>query len=348
MKNLPAACLLLSCAFFAFSSFTGGKPGDWENAVEKTSPERQTGLPNRPRPTGLLPQEGNKPGNGLFAPGTTPVLISKQFKFTEGPAVDRKGNIYFTDQPNDKIWKYSTKGVLSVFLDKTGRANGMYFDKKGNLLTCSDENNQLWSISPKGKVTVLLDNFQGKRFNGPNDLWVHPGRGDIYFTDPYYQRNYWTRKSPDISGKHVYYLAKKSTAATIADDQLRQPNGIVGTPDGKYLYVADIGDNKTYKYEIDADGRLNNRRLFVNQGSDGMTLDAQGNVYLTGKGVTVYNPAGQQLAHIPVPAGWTANVCFGGKDRSTLFITASEGVYTQAMLVKGARSKTHTPVRRTR
>jgi gluconolactonase len=337
MKNLPAACLLLSGAFFALSSFSGGKTGNRDNAAAISTPARQAGPPEKGRPAARLSRQTEKPGNNLFAPGTQPVLVSKQFKFTEGPAVDRKGNVYFTDQPNDKIWKYSTQGQLSVFLDKTGRANGMYFDKKGNLLTCSDENNQLWSISPKGKVKVLLRDYQGKRFNGPNDLWVHPATGGIYFTDPYYQRSYWTHQSPELSGQHVYYLAKKAGAATIADDQLRQPNGIVGTPDGKYLYVADIGDNKTYKYEIGAEGRLSNRRLFTAQGSDGMTLDAQGNVYLTGKGVTVYNPAGEQIAHIPVPAGWTANVCFGGKDRSTLFITASQGVYTMAMLVQGAR-----------
>jgi gluconolactonase len=262
-------------------------------------------------------------------------LIAKQFTFTEGPAVDKKGNVFFTDQPNDKIWKYGTDGKLSLYRDKTGRANGMYFDKKGNLLTCSDEQNQLWSISPQGKVTVLLTDFQGQHFNGPNDLWIHPKKGGIYFTDPYYQRPYWTRKSPEITGQKVYFLAKKAKAAVVVDDQLRQPNGIVGTPDGKYLYVADIGDNKTYKYAIGPEGTLLNRQLFVAQGSDGMTLDERGNVYLTGKGVTVYNPAGQQIAHIPIPEGWTGNVCFGGKDRKTLFITASEAVYTLPMLVKG-------------
>ena len=114
-----------------------------------------------------------------------PTRISRQFSFTEGPAADKYGNIFFTDQPNNKIWEYDTHGKLSVFLDTAGRSNGMYFDSKGNLVTCADEKNQLWQISPAGKVTILLKDFNGYRFNGPNDVWVDAKDG-IYFTDPFY------------------------------------------------------------------------------------------------------------------------------------------------------------------
>lgn len=271
----------------------------------------------------------------LIVKGATPKLVSKQFKFTEGPAVDEMGNVFFTDQPNDKIWKYDTDGNLTVFLDKTGRANGTYFDKKGNLLTCSDEHNELWSIDTKGHVTVLLKDFQGHRFNGPNDLWIHPN-GGIYFTDPLYKRDYWTRQ-PDIEGQKVYYLAKGKQEAVIAAGNNKQPNGIVGTPDGKYLYVADIGGGKTYKYQINADGTLQEPQLFAEQGSDGMTIDNKGNLYLTGNGVTVYDPSGRKIEHIDIPEKWTGNICFGGKERNTLFITASEGIYIVDMLVKGVQ-----------
>src|SRR5471030_3554863 len=96
-----------------------------------------------------------------------PTLISKQFSFTEGASVDKKGNVFFTDQPNNKIWKYSTDGKLSVFLNNAGRSNGMYFDKMGNLITCADEHNQLWSINPDGAVTVLLKDLDGHLMNGP-------------------------------------------------------------------------------------------------------------------------------------------------------------------------------------
>ena len=269
----------------------------------------------------------------IIAENAKPILVSNQFKFTEGPAVDKKGNVFFTDQPNDKIWKYSTDGQLTVFLDKTGRSNGMYFDKKGNLLTAADEKNELWSISPDKKITVLLDNYQGKLFNGPNDLWIDP-KGGIYFTDPYYQRPYWERKKSELNGQYVYYLAKGKTVPVIVDSNLVQPNGIVGSADGKNLFVADIGDKKTYKYEISKNGEVINRALFVEMGSDGMTLDHKGNLYLTGRGVTVFNSIGKQIEHIEIP-GWTANVCFSGKKRDVLFITSNTAVYTLQMIVKG-------------
>lgn len=269
----------------------------------------------------------------LVQKGASLVQVSKQFTFTEGPAVDKKGNIFFTDQPNDKIWKYSADGKLSLFMDKTGRSNGLYVDKKGRIIACADEKNELWAID-KGKVSVLLDNIKGLKANGPNDLWIDP-KGGIYFTDPYYQRDYWTRKKPEIDKQNVYYLAKGAKEVVLVDGNLKQPNGIVGTPDGKYLFVADIRDSKTYRYEIQADGKLANRQLFAPMGSDGMTLDSQGNLYLTGRGVTIYTKEGEKLGNIPVPSNWVGNICFGGKDRKTLFITASESIYTLQMQVKG-------------
>ncbi len=281
-------------------------------------------------------QPGKPAGDSLtvVAPGAVLKQVSTQFTFTEGPAVDKNGVIYFTDQPNDKIWMYDTAGKLSVFMDKTGRANGLYVDKKGNLIACADEHDELWLISPQKKVTVLLANYKGHRLNGPNDVWLDR-KGGIYFTDPYYQRPYWDRQKPDLAGQNVYYLPNGRREATLVDSTLMQPNGLVGTPDGKYLYVADIRANKTYKYQINGDGSLTNRQLFVNQGSDGMTLDNQGNVYLSGRGVTVYDPSGKKLGTIPVPSKWVGNLCFGGQDRRTLFVTASESIYTLAMRVKG-------------
>ncbi|GGI24641.1 SMP-30/gluconolactonase/LRE family protein [Pedobacter mendelii] len=261
-------------------------------------------------------------------------LISSQFKFTEGASVDKKGNIFFTDQPNDKIWKYDFDGNLSLFMDKSGRANGTYFDRKGNLIVCADENNQIWSIDKNKKVTVLFSDFEGKKVNGPNDIWIDK-KGGIYFTDPYYQRDYWTRKSPEIVGEKVYYLPKgKKTAMVVAED-FKRPNGIVGTPDGKYLYVADRVADVTYRYEIGQDASLSNRQLLLRQGSDGMTLDSNGNIYLTGKGVDIYNPIGNKIGHIDVPENWCGNICFGGKDRNILFITASKSIYKIVTNAKG-------------
>jgi len=277
--------------------------------------------------------KADEDSSNIIANGAKLQLISNQFRFTEGPTVDKKGNIFFTDQPNDKIWKYGTDGKLSVFLDKSSRSNGLYFYKR-KLFACADENNELWSISRKKKITVLFKDYKGRKLNGPNDLWVAPN-GGIYLTDPYYQRSYWTRKKPEITGEKVYYLPKGKKELVVADENLKKPNGIVGTPDGKYLYVADLGDKKTYRYLIQVDGTLKDRELFTEQGSDGMTLDNLGNVYLTGDGVTVYNPEGKKIEHIAVPAKWTGNVCFGGKQKNKLFITASEAVYILDMKVKG-------------
>ena len=263
-----------------------------------------------------------------------PQLISRQFKFTEGASVDKKGNVFFTDQPNNKIWEYDTNGKLSVFLDSAGRSNGMYFDHQGNLITCADENDQLWSISPKKKIKVLLINFHGHLMNGPNDIWID-AKGGIYMTDPYYQRDYWTRTKSDLNGEKVYYLPKGSHQPMIVDSTIKKPNGIVGTPDGKYLYVADIGANKTYKYTINKNGTLSNRVLVILQGADGITLDEEGNIYLCGNGVTIYDPSGKKIGHITINEPWTANLCFGGKNKDVLFITSSTAIYTVKMNVKG-------------
>ena len=264
-------------------------------------------------------------------------LISDKFSFTEGPAVDKKGNVFFTDQPNNKIWKYDINGNLSVFMDSAGRSNGLYLDKKGNIISCADEHNQLWLISPEKKVTVLVNNIGGEILNGPNDVWVNPVNGDIYFTDPYYKRKYWADDHPHIAAQNVYYLAKNKTKPVLAEGQLTRPNGIVGSPDGRFLFIADIGAGKTYKYNIDKDGSLSGKELFASQGSDGMTIDNEGNIYLTGKGVTVYNKDGKMIEHIPVPEEWTANICFGGKNKDELFITASKSVYRLHTKVKGVQ-----------
>ncbi len=289
-------------------------------------------------PPALCAGPGRAADSPILAPGARLEKLAGDFKFTEGPAADDDGNVYFTDQPNDRILKWSTDGKLSTFLHPCGRANGLCFDAKGNLWACADEKNELWRIDPEGKTTVVVKDYRGKLLNGPNDLWIHP-RGGIYFTDPFYKRDYWKRGPKEQDGEAVYYLAPDHKTLTRVADDLRQPNGIIGTPDGKTLYVADIRASRTYAYDIADDGALKNKRLFCELGSDGMTLDRAGNVYLTGRGVTVFDKAGKKIEQIAVPEPWTANVCFGGKDRKTLFITASKGLYGLKMRVQGAGSQ---------
>ena len=278
----------------------------------------------------VLGMAGASVAQGVVEPGAKLQKLSGEFTFTEGPAADADGNVYFTDQPNDRILKWSTDGKLSTFMQPCGRSNGLCFDGKGNLLACADEKNELWSIDVKTKhVTVLVKEYQGKLLNGPNDVWAHPD-GSVYFTDPLYPREYWKR-DPRMQqdGQHVYRLSADGKTLQRVVTDLKQPNGIVGTPDGKTIYVADIGDKKTYGYDVGADGKLTNRRQLCAMGSDGMTLDSEGNVYLTGRGVTVFDKAGKKVDQIDVPGeGWTANVCFGGSDGKTLFITASKGLYS--------------------
>ncbi len=261
-------------------------------------------------------------------------LISSQFQFTEGPAVDGKGDVYFTDQPENKIWKYSLKNGLSLFKEQAGRSNGTYVDAKGNLVACADEQNEIWSIAPDGAVKILAKGFEGKRLNGPNDLWLDK-KGGIYVTDPYYQRDYWTHTSPEIEKQRVYYLPKGGKKLLIAASDLEKPNGIVGSPDGRFMYVADIAAGRIYKYTIEKNGELTNQVLLIKQGADGITLDEDGNIYLAGNGVDIYSPEGKHLGKIKVPEKWTANLCFIGPKRDQLFITASKSVYVIPMNVRG-------------
>jgi gluconolactonase len=272
---------------------------------------------------------------GVIAPDANVEKLSSVFSFTEGPASDPKGNVYFTDQPNDKIYVWSIDGKLTTFLTGGERSNGLYFDADGiTLLACADLHNRIVAISPDGKITVLADKYNGKRFNSTNDLWRHPS-GGIYFTDPYYKRDYWADANRGQEGEHTYYLTPDRKTVIRVTEDLTQPNGIIGTPDGKMLYIADIRAGKTYVYTINADGTLSNKKLFCDMGSDGMTIDNEGNVYLTGNGVTVFNPAGEKNEHIQIREPWTANVCFGGKDQDTLFITASKSLYSVKMRTRG-------------
>jgi len=272
----------------------------------------------------------------VTAPQARVERLAGDFKFTEGPTSDAAGNVFFTDQPNDRIMKWSVEGELSVHMQPAGRANGMCFDAQGQLIACADAKNELWSISPEGKATVLLKDYRGKRLNGPNDVWVRPD-GGLYFTDPFYKRPWWQHTQMPQDGQHVYYVsADRQQIVRVAED-LNQPNGIIGTPDGKTLFIADIGGRKTYQFSIQPDGRLTDKRLFCELGSDGMTIDREGNLYLTGNGVSVFDRGGTKIEQIDVPEPWTANVCFGGADRKTLFITASKGLYAIRTRVEGTK-----------
>lgn len=270
----------------------------------------------------------------VVAAGTVAEKLAGGFKFTEGATVNAAGEVFFVDQPNNQILRWNRAEGLRVFMEPAGRANGMCFAADGSLLVCADERMELWSVTPDGKVTVLAKEYEGKPLNGPNDVWARPG-GGCYFTDPFYKRPWWTHTEAPQVTQQVYYLPPGGAPVRVTHD-LVQPNGIVGTPDGKKLYVADIKDKKTYEYAIQLDGSLKDKRLFCEMGSDGMTLDADGRLYLTGKeGVYVFDKDGVQAGVIAIPERWSANVCIGGPAKDTLFVTASTGFYAVPLKVKG-------------
>jgi gluconolactonase len=284
--------------------------------------------------------------------------IQKGFKFTEGPAVDKQGNIFFTDQPDDKIYRWdASSGNITTFLTGTGRANGMAFNKDGNLISCADMYGEVRKIAPNGNQTVLVNNYNGKLLNGPNDVWINPVTGGMYITDPIFPRDYWaaddprrqgwppthSEQAPTGKGGHVYYLAPGSNklvrVTTMAGwDADTWPNGVVGTPDGKKLYVNKWVDNNmggTWVFDINADGTLSNIKKFIDMGGDGMSMDELGNIYISNSlGVTAFDPKGNRIFNVPTGSGATNNV-FGGKDNKLLFITAIDRVVSLKMKVKG-------------
>lgn len=266
---------------------------------------------------------------GIIAPGERLVQVVSDCTFTEGPTADEDGNVFFTDQPNDRIIRIGIDGTISTFMSPCGRSNGMFFSR-GRLYACADEKNELWAIDVATKhVEILVTGYEGARLNGPNDVWVHSTIG-LYFSDPFFERDYWSRGPMEQNGEHVYFRSADGKRLVRVTNDLQKPNGLVGTADGRTLYIADAGAGRTYSYTICADGSLSNKQLFCEMGSDGMTIDVAGNLYLTGgDGVTVFDRNGERIDQISIPGqGWTSNVCFGGPALQTLFITAGSGVYS--------------------
>lgn len=269
----------------------------------------------------------------LIAPGATVEKVVGGFGFTEGPAVDSKGDIYFVDDPNSKIYHWSVADkTLRVFVEKSEHANGMAFDKNDNLIACEGGTGCVVSYDRQGKRTVVAAEFDGKRFNKPNDLWIDP-KGGIYFTDPVYGREF-----KDVQGgEHVYYILPDRSRTIRVVDDMRRPNGLVGTPDGKTLYITDEPARTVWRYAIKEDGTLDGKTLFAKPAVDGMALDDRGNVYVTESLIIVFDPQGKEIQRVKVPEV-PANVCFGGPERKTLYITARTSLYKLEMNVGGAKN----------
>ena len=267
----------------------------------------------------------------VTSPGANMVTLASGFKFTEGPAVDAAGNIYFSDIPNNRIHKWTVRTrELSTFLEDSGGANGLFFDRNGALLACQTRRQRVVAIAPDKQVTVLAERFGDKPFNKPNDLWIDPS-GGVYFSDPGYGL-----KKLSQDGEHVYYIHPDRQQVSRVAKGFERPNGLVGTADGKTLYITDRGAYETWVYKIGEDGSLSDKKLFCREGSDGMTLDEHGNLYMTPKkpAIHVYDPSGELREKIPLPALAT-NLVIGGPAGRTLFVTARKLLLAIELRVRG-------------
>lgn len=274
-------------------------------------------------------------------------LVVGGFQFTEGPVSDKNGNVYFSDIPASRIYKWSVENhQLSVFREHTGRANGLRFDHKGDLLACEGAARQVTATYPDKTVVVLADQYHGRKLNSPNDLWVDP-KGGVYFSDPRYPKAKWVWSDSDgksdnsnnaedkeeQDARGVYYISpNKKFVSRVA--KFSNPNGIIGTENGKKLYVSDTGVRKIYVFQIKKNGTLSDKKVFLSEYADGMALDKKRDIYLANRNVKIYSSKGSFITTIKVPET-VSNIGFGGKEHKTLFITAGHGLYAVKMRVRG-------------
>ena len=277
------------------------------------------------------------PGLKNLGPAGEITKVQGGFQFTEGPAWDGHGTLYFSDIPANLIYQVRN-GKVEKFLEEAGHTNGLMVSAKGTLYACRMDG-EIIAIDPKTKkITTVTGKYEGKRYNAPNDL-VLDKQGGIYFTDPHF-------RSPDPLPQGttaVYYVDAEGKVTRLLDD-LKAPNGVILSPDEKTLYVVPTGQKEMMAYPVDAPGKLGKGRVFCtlkqkqdggNSGGDGLAIDSEGNLYITsGLGLQVFNPKGEMLGIIELPEQ-PANAKFGGPDLKTLYVTARTGLYAVPMKVKG-------------
>lgn len=290
------------------------------------------------------------------------VKSAASLAFTEGPAVDAEGNVYFSDILNNRILKRSADGTLSVFREPSHRTNGQTFDQQGRLYHCEGA-----EFGPHGgrKVTrtnlqtgeyeILTERYEGLRYNSPNDICVD-GRGRVYFTDPCYG----DRSIMEMTLEGVYRIDLDGSVQRILEQPIIQrPNGIAVTQDSRTMYVIDScpvagGNRKVWSFDLDDEGSPHHQRLVYDfapgRGGDGMRLDIEGNLYVAAgimtprhshetadvpPGIYVITPAGKLLHRIPIPEDVLTNLAFGGPDGRNLYITAGKTLFTTRVAVPG-------------
>ncbi len=275
--------------------------------------------------------------------------IATALAFTEGPAVDRDGNVYFTEMVFQKIMKLTPAGVLSTFREHSNGANGLLIDPQGRMIACEGAESLRTGVMLKfkpqitrmdmrtGNIEVLADNYQGKPFVAPNDVTID-GKGRLYFTD--------------LIGGAVYRIdAPGKVARILATPEIQRPNGLQVSPDDKTLYLIEAngaqgGARMIRAFDLSADGTVSNMRVHYNfypgRSADGMSIDTQGNLYAsagmsqlrgtsetldTKTGVYVISPQGKLVKFTPIPEDYITNNAFGGPDMKTLYVTAGKALY---------------------
>jgi gluconolactonase len=260
------------------------------------------------------------------------------FQFTEGPAADRQGNLFFSDVAGDKLYQVDAKGELSTLLDPSHHTNGLMVNAAGNIVAC-EMDGRLIEVNPKTKqVKSLADGYEGKRFNAPNDLVIDRD-GGVYFTDPHFRA-----PTPLPQGVRAFYYRAPDGKVTRLGVVETAPNGIILSPDEKTLYVIPSMQAEMLAYPVEAPGKIGQQRVFctlkqaagkTTGGGDGLTVDTKGNLYITSAlGVQVFNPQGSLLGIIEFPEQ-PSNCDFGGKDNKTLYATARTSLYAVPMEVAG-------------
>jgi sugar lactone lactonase YvrE/enterochelin esterase-like enzyme len=267
----------------------------------------------------------------ILLPGEDWKLVADGYKFTEGPAVNAKGEVFFNDVPQGKTYKVGLDGKLSVFIEDSKKGDGQAFGPDGRLYAVAGGTNQILAYEPDGKVSVIADGFRG------NDIVVRHD-GGIYVTHPG-----WDGKEPS----KVWYISPQGEKRVV-DTGLKFSNGITLSPDQTLLYVADSRTHWVYSYQVKEDGTLAFKQRYYHlhvpdtaddSAADGMRVDRDGRLYVaTRSGIQVCDQAGRVNCIIPTPNGRIANLCFGGADFDTIYAACGDRVFKRKVKVKGANA----------
>jgi gluconolactonase len=331
--------------FITAASLAVAMPAEAQHGVTAPEPE-QIGIASLdPRFERLVPK------------GTTIERIATGFTWVEGPAWDaRNRQLLFTDIPKNVVYAWSETQGVRVFLQPSGYsgaepfagpepgANGLAFDPRGRLLLCQHGDRRIARLEPDGRLVPVADRYEGKRLNSPNDVFVAPS-GDLYFTDPPFGLpRQFADPGQELGFTGVYRLGRDGHLALLSRD-LTAPNGIALSPSGRTLYVsnADLKNPVWMAFDLGPDGSVGKGRVFHDGRADvaaaagvpdGMDIDRDGNLFAAGPGaVFVFAPDGTLLGRINF--GIAVSNTAWGDDGSTLYITASTGVYRMKLGTRG-------------